>query len=193
MADDGNAAVSPASSDDVLANIMAYRNLSRGVCPPASIWLRSGAALEAPQSMQPPMSSSELRSAQQNEDKQLFERLNARQQELRAVPTDLPMQIRVPLAIERALPALLPGQRAMREVVMGYADRTRLLDDAAASLSLRRARRVRQPREFREAERSERKRAAEMVRVHTVPLERRPLSLTRLRACSRCVCQVCPA
>ena len=57
---------------------------------------------------------------------------------------------------------MLAAQRNLRSEVVAHCDRTRVLEEATISLSLRRSRRARQPRELREAERSRHKRMAEL-------------------------------
>ena len=127
------------SQSEALAQVMAYRYLVRGCAPPMAVWQQCGG--ESLSSGRPSMSSTELQQAERAADQQLAEKLRARQNELRALPADLPLQIRTPLAVERLLPALIPAQRALRGEIMAYADRTRLLDEATATLLLRRARR----------------------------------------------------
>lgn len=147
---------------ELMSQISSYRHLARGIAPPPAVWQGAlhGAA-------PPPPSTATVESAdvlledERTANAALVARLTMRQAEMRDVPTDLPPQVRVALAIERQLPGLLVQQRQLRAEMVGYADRSRLIDEAAASLSLRRARRTRQQREVREAERNEKKRAAD--------------------------------
>ena len=160
MSSEENVAAAPTAPSAMLVDqITAYRHLVRGVAPPAATWQR---ARGDPPRLSAPQPSEGLLKAEAQADAQLVARLQARQAELRDVPADLPAPIRLPLAIERLLPSVLPFQRSLRAEMVSICDRSRLVDEAASSLALRRPRRPRQPRELREAERTERKRAVEM-------------------------------
>ena len=150
------------SASELRARLSSYRHLVRGIAPPASTWSRAVDFPAAGLLTAAPLSAEELLKAEAAADEQLVARIGARQAELIDVPVDLPPPIRQPLAVERQLPSVLYMQRIVRAEVGSICDRTRLAEEAATSLSLRRARRPRQPRELREAERTERKRAAEM-------------------------------
>jgi ATP-dependent helicase STH1/SNF2 len=148
------------------AQLAAYRHLARGIAPPPSVWEGAIWGAPTPPSIAEIRSAEELLAAEGEQDTLLLARLKARQAELRDVPTDMPPHMRVAMAVGRQLPSLLVQQRALRAEVLSYADRSRLLDEANATLSLRRARRTRQARELREAERNERKRSAEDELAH---------------------------
>jgi ATP-dependent helicase STH1/SNF2 len=146
------------------SQIFAYRSIVRGIAPPPEAFEHVH-----PNMGQPPLDSAALIEAEFSAESELAKGLQAHQHALCDVPADLPAPIRVPLAVERHLPGLLPMQRALRAEIGGYCDRSRLVEEATASLALRRARRTRQPRELRDAERTERKRATEAVRGCTRP------------------------
>ncbi len=152
------------ASETLRAQLSAYRHLSRGVAPPNAVAQRCFGTPLAP-----PISGEALLEAEAAADQQLLEALDTRQAELRDAPSELPAPLRLPLAVERTLPAVLPMQRALRSEIVGFCDRSRLLDDAMTSLAMQRPRRTRQQREIRDSERAERKRAAENVRAAFPP------------------------
>ena len=119
------------------AQLASYRHLTRGVAPPPATWKRTQPASLGVV----PASSDALLRAERQADERVVLRMQARQAELRDVPVDLPPAIRVPLAIERQLPSLLSMQRTVRAEVASVCDRSRMLEEATASLALRRPRR----------------------------------------------------
>jgi len=139
------------------ASLSAWRHLSRDVAPPLAVWAATG----APPPLRPPAAATAapaLLTQLGAADEALLARLRQRQEQLRVVPTELPPSIKLPVALERPLAGLLAYQRKVRAEVMLHADGAALLEDAEASLKLKRSRRARQPREVREVERVERKR-----------------------------------